>query len=85
MLQYSSMFTDCRILASVYNPLAVPHLLTLASFWSLLTTSNIRNIQRCFYKYAKYLLIKVKKPRGMEWSSVHGAAKKREIWEADYW
>lgn len=45
-----------RILASVYNAFAVPHLLALAPFWSLLTASDIRDIRKCFYKYAKYLL-----------------------------
>jgi len=45
-----------RILASVYNTFAIPHLLALAPLKYLLTASDIRDIRKCFYKYTKYLL-----------------------------
>ena len=45
-----------RILTSVYNAFVVPHLFAFAPFWFLLTASYIKDIRKCFYKYAKYLL-----------------------------
>jgi len=45
-----------RTLATLNNAFVVPHLLALAPFWSLFSQTDVIEIKKCFYKYAKCLL-----------------------------
>ena len=47
---------DRRILAHLYNAMALPHYLYLSPFWRIFQKEDKKELRSTYYKYAKYLL-----------------------------